>query len=52
VYKDQFMNFAADNGIAFETPVDRMLGMTKTAIPIGAAGEFSEIGLFGIAEDG
>jgi hypothetical protein len=52
VNKSQFMSFAAQNGIAFETPVDRLPGMTETKIPIGAAGEFNDMGIFSLVEEG
>ena len=52
VPKNQFEEFAAQNGIEIERPVDRMPGMTETEIPIGAASEeLSSMALFSMEED-
>jgi hypothetical protein len=50
--KEFFINFAAQNDIGIETPVNRKPGMTETAIPVGAVGEFNDMALFAIEGEG
>jgi RHS repeat-associated protein len=46
VNKNDFLNYAEQNGINVETPIDGMPGMTETTLPVGSAQEFNDIALF------
>jgi hypothetical protein len=51
VDKQQFLSYAEKNGINFETPIDRMPGMTETVLPADTAGEFNDMAQFTAVDD-